>query len=253
MNNLQTYLNQDNIQNRLLPKFNDMKQYHRFKSNLLNIVNTNQKLKEINPNSIINSALQATLLDLPLDPNFGNAYIVPYYNNKTKIFEAQLQLGWKGYVQLALRSGQYKSINATDVRMGEIITHDRLKGVVFNWINTPDRDKLPIVGYVAEFTLLNGFSKQFYMSKKEVEDHFLKYSAVYRNSQKFTIADFDTMALKTVLKLLIKRYGVVSTDLQQAIKVDSAVLNDELTPDYVDNPTNNYVVGEVVKEEYIGD
>lgn len=232
----------------------------KFISNML----TYAKLYPNNVDKLIGPVYQATLLDLPLEPSFGYAYIIPYSGN------FQFQMGYKGYIQLALRTGKYRTIASTDVREGEIVSHDRLKGTIFKWNNTSKRNTLPIIGYVAyiEFST-GGFSKQLYMSKEEIIDHFKKYSAAYKQNSSFPITDFETMALKTVLKLLLKKYGILSVELQQVLKNDSASLDLDLKPTYIDNPDSNIppvrdwqsrqnenykvVVGEPVKEEFIGE
>ncbi|WP_375317204.1 recombinase RecT [Spiroplasma endosymbiont of Virgichneumon dumeticola] len=152
----------------------DNLEIQKFKSNVLAISNQ-YGLDEAHPETIINSCYQAVLLNLPLEKNFGYCYVVPYWDNKVKINNAQFQMGYKGYIQLSLRSQQYKEINVSDVRLTEIEKVDRLKGIEFNWIqNDLERLKQPIIGYVAYFQLVNGFEKTLYMSKEQIEKHFLK-------------------------------------------------------------------------------
>lgn len=226
------------------------KEIQRFKSNALALIN-NQSLKAVNDkNTILASAYQATLLELPLEQNFGYCWVVPYSNKG--ILQAQFQMGYKGYIQLALRSQQYKDINISDVRDGELKKVDRIKGIKFNWIQDENlRLKAKVVGYVASFKLKNGFYKELYMSKEQVEQHFLKYSKTYAKNKKFLVSDFDSMALKTVLTQLLRKWGIMSVDLQQAYEADQAVLNGQ-DKDYIDNPnSNSYELKKENKEKTI--
>ena len=171
------------------------------------------------------------------------AYIIPYNDKKKGITVAQFQIGWRGFVQLALRSGMFKSINATEIREGELLGRDRLSGELkFNFVdNDEERSKLPIVGYVSHFRLLNGYESVFYMSKAEVEAHAKRYSQTYssnkdyiRNASKWT-TDFDMMALKTVTKLNISKNAPLSVELKDAMQADQAVMYERNKYDYVDN------------------
>lgn len=221
--------NLDKVQ--LKNKFTNQKQYNTFKSNIMTIVQNNTMLQNVDPNSLIASSLQATYLDLELNPSFGHAYVVPY--NK----KAQFQIGYKGLIQLAQRSGRYVGINTTDVREGEVVNYDRLKGIEFTWIQDERvREATAITGYVAWFKLSNGYEQMLYMTKAQMEAHFLKYSKTYQKQQKFTISDFDTMAKKTCLKLLLNRFGPLSVEMKTAIDADQAVVNEDNSFEYVDNP-----------------
>lgn len=234
----------NNIQNGNVERFirqkgiNNNLEIQKFKSNVLAISNQ-YGLDNAHPETIINSCYQSVLLNLPLEKNFGYCYVVPYWDNKTKINNAQFQMGYKGYIQLSLRSQQYKEINVSDVRLGEIKKIDRLKGIEFNWIqNDLERLKSPIIGYVAYFQLVNGFEKYLYMTKEQIEQHFLKYSKTYAKNKEFTITDFDSMALKTVLTQLLRKWGIMSTEMQIAYENDQAVIT-ENEKIYIDNPNND--------------
>ena len=136
-----------------------------------------------------------------------------------------------------MRSGQYRTINVTDVREGEVDSVDRLSGTIsFSWIaDDVERQKTPIVGYVAYFKLVNGFEKSLLMSKEQIEVHANRYSQSYRRGFGQWKDDFDSMAKKTVIKLLISKYGPMSTDLERVIVSDQSVAG-ENAPIYIDNP-----------------
>ena len=153
-----------------------------FKTSVIQIVSSNALLIDVDPVSIVSTALISASLDLPLNQSLGYAYLVPYKEKGIK--KAQFQMGYKGYIQLAQRSGQYKTISATKVCKGQIKNYDRLKGMEFDWTIESNE----IVGYVAYFQLLNGFESYLYMTVKELQDHGEKYSKSY-NSKKF---NYDT-------------------------------------------------------------
>lgn len=201
-----------------------------FIGSLLSVVTNNKLLLDASPQTIMTAAMQAATLDLPINPNLGLAYIVPYKG------EAQFQLGWKGFVQLAERTGQYKTINASVVYEGQVEDIDFITGELVKGKRTGDT----VVGYVAYIEMLNGFSKTFYMTKDEVTAHAKKYSQSFQKGYGPWKDNFDAMALKTVLKLLISKYGIMSIDMQtsnlnRAIEADQAVIREDGTPDYIDN------------------
>lgn len=211
-----------------------------FVNNVTALVANDVKLQKCEPITLMYAALKATALRLPLDKNLGQAYVIPYENKKARITEAQFQVGWRGFVQLAIRSGQFSTINVTDIREGEIQGYDLISGEM-QVKAMPEREKLPVVGYMAFFRLTNGFSKSLYMTAGEVEHHAKRYSQTYssnkdyiRESSKWT-TDFDAMARKTVLKLLLNRFAPLSVEMQQAVQVDQAVLHGEGKFNYVDN------------------
>lgn len=213
-----------------------------------NCVSNNELLKKADPITVIMAAAVAASLDLPIDPNLGFAYIVPYGGN------AQFQLGYRGLVQLAQRSGAFETINVTDVREGEIGFEDFLTGdIQFEWKPRSERLKLPVVGYVAYFKLLNGFKKNLYMSKEEAEMHGKKFSKTYQRGGGKWKEDFDAMAKKTVLKLLLSKYAPLSIQMQTAVKADQGVVknvdNDTIDVEYVDNVPDSINIGQVESEK----
>jgi len=229
-------------------KFQEMlgKRAPSFITSVLQIVASNSLLAKADPHSVYHSAAVAATLDLPLNNNLGFAYIVPY-NQKFKDDAgnwqskqvAQFQLGYKGFKQLALRSGQFKGMNATDVREGEMKERNRLTGYIrFDWVQDEiERNKLPIIGYVSHFELLNGYSQTLYMSMTDLQKHGKKYSQTFKNDKGLWKDDFDSMALKTVTKLNLSKNAPLSVDMQKAITFDQAIVNDSDTEDvtYVDN------------------
>jgi recombination protein RecT len=145
-------------------------------------------------------------------------------------------MGWKGYVQFAQRSGQYKTISASRVCKGQIKDYDRLKGMEFDWSVESDE----VVGYVAYFKLLNGFESYLYMTVPELEKHAGKYSQSYKSGKGMNIwkDNFEAMATKTVLKLLLSKYGMLSTEMQKAVEADQSTVDDGKSS-YIDNSAIN--------------
>jgi recombination protein RecT len=214
-----------------------------FITSVLQIVSQNALLAKADPASIYQAAAVAATLDLPLNSNLGFAYIVPYNQKQsdgTWKQVAQFQMGYKGFIQLAQRSGQYKTMNVTDVREGEIKSKNRLTGEFeFQWIES-DSERLnkPIIGYVAFFELLNGFSKSLYMTRDQLNNHGVKFSQTFKKGFGLWKDDFDGMSLKTVIKLLISKFGPLSVEMTTAVVVDQSIVKDggeTLDVEYVDN------------------
>lgn len=210
-----------------------------FVNNITALVANSTGLQACDPLSIIYAGIKATALDLPLDPNLGFAYVIPY-NRKNAPAQAQFQLGYKGFVQLAIRSGQFQAINVTEVREGELQDFDLLTGET-RFAAKPNREALQVIGYVAYFRLTNGFAKSLYMTRDEVEAHALRYSETYKSQKAWVKAaskwttDFDAMAKKTVLKLLLSKYAPLSVEMQNAVKSDQAVIDERGDAHYVDH------------------
>lgn len=224
-----------------------------FVNNLVALVSNQTNLQECAPMSLVYAALKATALNLPLDPNLGFAYIIPYKNNKKNTTEAQFQIGYRGLIQLAIRSGQYLLLNVTEVRHGEYRGENLLTGEV-DIAMVPNRESQPVIGYVAFFKLVNGFTKVLYMTVEKVKEHALRYSQTYsskydyvRKSSKWT-TDFDEMAKKTVLKLLLGKFGPLSVEMQNAIQNDQAVIDDQGEAQYLDNPEEQQPTVEGIQE-----
>lgn len=235
------YFNQPAVQN----KFKELlgAKAPAFVTSVLQAVASNPQLAKADPASIYNSAAVAAILDLPINQSIGQAYIVGY---KTKQKDgsykdvAQFQLGYKGIITLAMRSGKFVRLNSTDVREGEIKSRNRMTGAIeFDWIqDDKERENKKIIGYLSYFKLTNGFESEFYMSIEEVEAHAKKYSQSYKSGFGMWKDNFDKMALKTVTKLhLNSGQAPLSLQMETAIKVDQAVLQDDqgTTVEYSDH------------------
>lgn len=221
-----------------------------FLTSLMNTTNGNAQLQQADPNSILKAGAIAATLDLPIDPNLGFAYIVPY-NNKGKN-EAQFQMGYKGFVQLAIRTGQYKRINVTELYEGQFESYDPITDELK--YNLDNRLSDEITHYVAYFQTINGFEKYNVMSKEEIENHAKKFSKTYNYKGSSWQTNFNTMAKKTVLKLLLSKFGILSIEMQTAQKADQAVIREfdknNIEVEYVDNENNiNDTIDEIVINE----
>ena len=208
-----------------------------FVNNITALVSNNAMLQPCKPESLMFACLKATALDLPLDQNLGFAYVLPYKDNKTGTTAAQFQMGYKGFIQLAIRSGQFKTLNATEVREGEIVDENFITGEI-SFKRAQNREKLPIVGYVAYFKLKTGFEKYFYMTREEMVAHAKRFSQTYKKGYGLWADEtmFDSMAIKTVIKLLLSKYAPLSVQMADAVLSDQASFDDNGDPHYVDGP-----------------
>lgn len=230
----------------------------RFISSIVSAVQSTPALQECTSPSIVNAALLGEALNLSPSPQLGQFYMVPFDNKKKGCKEAQFQLGYKGYIQLAIRSGYYKKLNVLAIKEGELVRYDPLdEEVEVNLIDDDIlREEAPTMGYFAMFEYENGFRKTLYWSKKKMLAHAEKYSfAFYKNGgakslelleqgkipekdmwkySSFWFKDFDGMALKTMLRQLISKWGIMSIDLQNAIYKDMAVIHEDGKTEYVD-------------------
>ncbi|MFD2704057.1 recombinase RecT [Salibacterium lacus] len=180
------------------------KRSSQFVTSIVNLYNEEKMLQKCEPMSVISSAMVAATLDLPVDKNLGYMYIVPYGNKATP------QIGYRGLIQLALRSGQYKNINVVEIYEGELKSWDRLTEEIEIDFEAKESDK--VIGYAGYFELINGFRKTVYWSKSEIEAHKKKFSKSdfgWKN-------DWDAMAKKTVLRNLLSKWGILSIELQTA-------------------------------------
>ena len=206
-----------------------------FITSVLQIVNNNKLLANADPNSILNAAMTAATLDLPINNNLGFAYIVPYGSS------AQFQMGWRGFVQLAQRTGLYKTISVSAIYDGQLVSNDPLKGCEFDFSMLGNGKP---IGYAAYFKLLSGYEATLYMSHSEVEAHGKKYSKTYSSGP--WKDNFEAMAKKTCLKLLLSRFAPLSVEIQMAVTLDQSKVNDNLQPEYIDNQDAEFT--EVDKE-----
>ncbi|GHT33927.1 hypothetical protein FACS189434_09210 [Bacteroidia bacterium] len=238
MSNLQLFnqtINNPKTQNYLQEILGERK--GSFVNNITALVSSNATLQECEPLTTLYAAMKATALNLPLDPNLGFAYVLPYNDTKNNRKVSTFQLGYKGFIQLAMRSGQFRTINVTDIRDGEILKNDLLSGEIEMKMLPADRENAKIVGYAAYFKLTNGFEKTLYMCSEKLEAHGKKFSQTYKRGYGLWRDDFDSMARKTVLKLLLSKYAPLSVEMQSAITYDQAIV-DKDKPIYIDNQEN---------------
>lgn len=262
------YLTNDAVKNQINQVIGG-KDGQRFISAIVSAVNTNPALQECTNQSILSGALLGESLKLSPSPQLGHYYLVPY-NDKEKGKVAQFQLGYKGYIQLAIRSGQYKKINVIAVKEGELEFFDplneeiKINMMIDKW---DEREAAPTIGYYAMFELTNGFRKAIYWSKKQMMSHADKYSPAFskeatkiktKHGEKHKVSyadfeagnydsadawmyssfwykDFDGMAYKTMLRQLISKWGIMSIEMQNAMDADMAVINEDGSKDYVEN------------------
>ena len=262
----------------------DKKKAERYTAAIMSAVATNPALQECESATILSGSLLAESLNLSHSPQLGRYYLVPFKDKKTGTTKAQFILGYKGYIELAVRSGQYKRINAMPIKEGELISYDPFNDEIqFKAIQDPDeRENAKTIGYYAMFEYLNGFRKVLYWSKKQMIKHADRYSPAFsanatggkypkvsfedyeagkydKNDEwlysSFWYKDFDGMACKTMLRQLISKWGVMSADMQQAFTADNAVVeaneNGAFTVAEVDESTE--AEPEVVKAETVAE
>lgn len=226
-----------------------------FITSITSAVNTNPALAECDPQTIISAALLGQSLHLKPSPQLGYFYMVPFNNRKKGTKEAQFQLGYKGLLQLAIRTSEYIDIDAIEIKEGEYKGRDKFTGrPKFEFVEDDDiRENLPVVGYMAYFEMKNGYIKRLYWSKTKMENHADTYSMAfdlekYHDLQEgkipqseqwkyssFWYKNFDEMAKKTMLRQLLSKHGLLSTEMQKAVESDQAVITKDLQPEYVDN------------------
>lgn len=211
----------------------DPKRSAKFIAGITSAVATNQALQECDAGSILSGALLGEALNLSPSPQLGQYYLVPFKD------KAQFQLGYKGYIQLAIRSGQYKKLNVLAIKEGELISYDALNEEIDVKLidDEEERENANTIGYYAMFEYTNGFRKTLYWSKNKMEKHAMKYSKGYAAKKGYTFweKDFDGMAFKTMLRQLISKWGIMSVEMQEALSKDMAVIKEDGSYDYVDN------------------
>ena len=253
VNQVKSILAEENVKKRFQEVLG--KKAPQFMASIVNVVSATPALKKCEPNSIIAAAFVASSFDLPIDSNLGFSAIVPYnesvWNPQTKEYDkvprAQFQMMYKGFIQLAIRSGYYEKMNYAVVYEDELKKYNPITGEIefvtdFSKCTQRDAgDESKVVGYYAWFRLKTGFSQELFMSKAAVDNHAKKYSQAYRydinknkKSSKWT-TDFEAMALKTVIKLLLSKWGILSVDMQRAIQDDQKVYDEDGNGGYGDN------------------
>lgn len=241
----------------------------RFIASIVSAVQTNTALQECSNQSILSASLLGEALNLSPSPQLGQFYLVPYKNNKKNTLEAQFQLGYKGYIQLAIRSGYYKKLIVSTIKDGELIKYNPLEEEIeVNLIEDDvEREKTPTIGYYVMFEYENGFRKSIYWSKQKMLAHADKYSKSFRSEDlraletgkipekekwrysSFWYRDFDGMALKTMLRQLISKWGIMSIELQTAIEKDMGIIKEDGTAEYIDNEDQKDIITEVIYSE----
>ena len=211
VNQMKNLLANQGMQNLFADALKDNKD--RFIASIIDLYNGDNHLQNCDPKEVAMEALKAATLNLPINKSLGYAYIVPF-KNKGKL-TPQFQIGYKGYIQMAQRSGQYKALNAGIMYEGMEIKKDYLKGT-FEIVGEPKSDKA--IGYFAYFQLLNGYEKALFMSKEDITNHAKRYSQSFGSDYSPWKNQFDEMAQKTVLRRLLTKYGVLSTEFQEAAK-----------------------------------
>ena len=286
------FLTSDAIKNRV----NSMvggKDGQRFITSIISAVSTNPALSECDHSTILSAAMLGESLKLSPSPQLGQYYIVPFNDKKRNCKVAQFQLGYKGYIQLAIRSGYYKKLNVLSIKEGELVKFDPLnEEIEVNLVeDDAKRESLPTIGYYAMFEYNNGFRKAMYWSREKMIAHADKYSQAFSKDStdgkypkvsyddfcagkvkesdmwlysSFWYKDFDGMAYKTMLRQLISKWGIMSIDLQKAMDGDMAAINEDGTVDYVDNSADysqvpdapvpvDETTGEVLEGEIVSD
>jgi recombination protein RecT len=244
---LSLYLSTDTMKKALLDSLGTPERCIKFTTALISAVANNPSLSNCSNASLVSAALLGESLDLSPSAALGQYYIVPYGRDNPK---ATFQIGWKGYYQLALRSGQYKSLGATAIKEGELVSFNPITDdAVFEPImDYEKRENAQTIGYYAWFELENGFSKKMYWPKAKMEAHAKRYSKAY-NSEKatntsFWKTDFDGMALKTMYRQIISKYGVMSTEMERAV-INDMTSGESLKEDdrvYFDNDSSSATV-----------
>ena len=263
---LTAYLTQDAVKKQINSVVGG-KNGTRFISSIVSAVQTTPALQECTNPSILSAALLGEALNLSPSPQLGQFYMVPFDNKKKGVKEAQFQLGYKGYIQLAVRSGYYKRLNVMAIKEGELVRYDPLNEEIEVNLIEDDivREETPTTGYFAMFEYENGFKKTMYWSKQKMLSHADKYSQAFHMNavesdnprrqrvsyedylkgnypksdewkySSFWYKDFDGMAMKTMLRQLISKWGIMSIDLQTAVDKDMAVIHEDGSAEYVEN------------------
>lgn len=274
------FLNQDAVKDQLAQAVG--KNSMRFVSSVVSAVTVNSALSECTNQSILSAALLGESLNLSPSPQLGQYYMVPYENKKEGVKVAQFQMGYKGYIQLAIRSGQYKKLNVLAIKEGELIRFDPLaEEIEVRLIEDEEqREQAKTIGYYAMFEYTNGFKKAMYWSKNKMLSHADRYSQAFSKDAKeitvkgkkktkvsfldfeagnfpkddewlyssFWYKDFDGMAYKTMLRQLISKWGIMSIDMVNAMDADMAVIREDGTRDYVDNQQEEEFIVEQAQE-----
>ena len=258
-NTIASYLGNEAVQKSIAKVISNQKDQERFITSIVSAVQANPSLAKCTNSSILSAALLGEALQLPPSPQLGYCYLVGYKNKKkvgnqwVEVEEASFQIGWKGQIQLAIRSGQYKSIVVNEIKEGEIDYNPITEEIDLHPIMNPtERERAKTIGYYAAFELVSGFKKEMFAPIEKIQAHAKQYSKSYRydlNSGKKSSVwstNFDAMAKKTMIRMLLGKWGIMSVEMQQAYVNDMAVIDENGAARYVDNPQ---VVETAVHEE----
>lgn len=241
----------------------DEKRRNQFVANIVSAVASNPMLQECAQDTILSAALQADALHFPVNNALGYCYLVPYNDKKRGVKVAQFQIGYKGYIQMAIRSGQYLNIDVAEVKEGELLEHNPMRCKIKWNQNYKERKNLKTVGYVGEFTLVNGFTKSLYMDYDEMMDHANTYSQAFdadifqkllnnkipeKDMWKYSsywYKDFDEMAKKTVIRQLLSKWGIMSVEMQEAFQNDMASFDVAGNRNYIDAVSKEFENGNI--------
>ena len=248
---LQTNAYQRSLHNAL----SDPKEIQKFTAAITSVVSTNPQIEECDASTILSAALCGHSLGLAPSPQLGQYYIVHFKDKKNNRTVATFVLGYKGYIQLAIRSGQYKKLNVLEIKEGELIDWDPLtENIKIKLISDEtEREHAETIGYYAMFQYVNGFEKAIYWSKEKMKNHAVQYSPGYaydlKNGKEYTFwsKNFDAMAKKTLLRQLISKWGVMSIEMQNAFTADNAVVDNSGNP--VSYTNENMVEADVAEDE----
>jgi recombination protein RecT len=246
-NTIASYLSSDAVRGSIA-KVVAEKNADRFVTSIVSAVQANPQLATCTNQSILSAALMGESLQLPPSPQLGYYYLVPYKNNKkignrsVEVQEACFQMGWRGMIQLAIRSGQYKNIVVNEIKEGEIEYNPITEDITLHPIMNPaERAKAKTIGYYAAFELISGFKKQMFSPIEAIEAHARQYSKTYKSDLKYGnkrstwSTNFDAMAKKTMIRMLLSKWGIMSVEMQQAYVNDMSVIDEDGTARYVDN------------------
>ena len=225
------------LKNLINRTISDPKRSAKFITSITSAVSCNPALQECDASTILSAALLGEGLNLSPSPQLGQFYMVPFNDRANNRKVATFQLGYKGYIQLAIRSGQYKKLNVLPIKQGELISFNPLEEEIKVQLieDEVERENAVTIGYYAMFEYINGFKKAMYWSREKMESHALKYSKGYAAKKGYTFweKDFDAMACKTMLRQLISKWGIMSIELQTAYERDDTIIGEDGTYEYV--------------------
>lgn len=234
-------INSDGYKRMINNTLGDPKKSARFVTAITSAVTTNPALQDCEASTIVSAGLLGEGLNLSPSPQLGQYYLVPFKDRKNNRTVCQFQLGYKGYIQLAIRSGQYKKLNVLAIKQGELISFNPLEEEIEVQLidDETERENAQTIGYYAMFEYVNGFKKAMYWSRAKMESHAEKYSMGYKAKKGYTFweKDFDAMACKTMLRQLISKWGIMSIEMEKAISSDMGIIGENGSVEYVDTPT----------------